>query len=200
MSDPIAVPPLRFLTMRVKPFSPAAFSLALLALLQILFAPDLRGVASASSGELLAAELPAGVTLAAAPTPVLAKALKSAISKREDQAVPLLRVALLSRKKKRKNVPYLVDRCNDPVDLTRAALEASPSVARRLVEEATLLFPECGSALNALLGDSGTGFGFPIRLRDLDAGIIGAPGGFTSVNPANISGPGGQNIVISPER
>lgn len=185
--------------MRAKPFSPAAFSLALLAVLQILFAPDIRGVAAASSGELLAAELPAGVTVASAPTPVLAKALKTAIAKREDQAVPLLRVALLSRKKKRKNVPYLVDRCNDPVDLTRAALEASPSAARRLVEEATLLFPECASALNALLGD-GADSGFPIRLRDLDAGIIGAPGGFTSVNPANISGPGGQNIVISPER
>ena len=200
MSDRIAVQFHRFLLMRTKPFSPAALSLVLLALLQILFVPDLRGVATASSGEMLAAELPAGVTIATAPTPVLAKALKSAISKREDQAVPLLRVALLSRKKKRKNIPYLVDRCNDPVDLTRAALEASPSVARRLVEEATLLFPECGAALNGLLGEGSTSFGFPIRLRDLDAGIIGAPGGFTSVNPANISGPGGQNIVISPAR
>ena len=151
------------------------------------------GVAAASSGELLAAELPAGVTIASAPTPVLATALRSAVRKNTDKAVPLLRVALLSRKKKKQN-QEMQDNCTDFVDLTRSALEAAPGQARSLVEEAILIAPGCSSALGSLIGGGGsdgsslpafgTGYVLP--------GFAGAPG-FSGSNPG-----GGIFVPVTP--
>ncbi len=182
-----------------------AFGLATLA-------PEASGVASTSSGELLAAELPAGLTIASAPTPVLAKAVTAAVSKRRDQAVAILRVALLSRKSKRRDYSKgMVDRSkggsrgygpdvNDVVELTRAAIAGAPDQAQALVNEAIAIAPDAAEALQGLL-NTPLGFSdFPIRLRDLDAGIVGSPSGFSTINPANLSGPGGQNIIVSPER
>lgn len=172
------------------------------------FLPSAVGVATTSSGELLAAELPAGVTINAAPTPVLARAVTASVSKRKDQAVSILRVALLSRKSKKrldyskggKGAGGYEPDVADVVELTRAAIAGAPEQAQELVNEAIAIAPGAASALQALLGSPLSGIDFPIRLRDLDAGIAGAPSGFSTLNPANISGPGGQNIIISPER
>lgn len=187
--------------------SPIFSILAAWVVIMTSFLPDAVGVATTSSGELLAAELPSGVTISAAPTPVLARAVTASVSKRKDQAVSILRVALLSRKKKRLDYSkggkggagYGYD-TNEVVELTRAAIAGAPDQAQELVNEAIAIAPGAAAALQALLGSPSAGGDFPIRLRDLDAGIVGAPSGFSTLNPANISGPGGQNIIISPER
>ncbi len=170
--------------------------------------PTANAVATTSAGELLAAELPAGVSIASAPTPVLARAVTASVSKRRDQAVSILRVALLSRKAKKrldyskggKGAGGYGPSVSDVVELTRAAIAGAPDQAQALVNEAISIAPEAADALQALLGAPLGSFGFPITLRDLDAGVVGAPAGFSTLNPANISGPGGQNIIVSPER
>ncbi len=152
------------------------------------------GLAGTSSGELLAAELPAGLTIASAPTPVLATALKGAIRKRSDQAVPLLRVALLSRGKKRvdssKGADYSKGGArsdSDVVELTRAAIEAAPDQAQALVEEAMAISPSSTAALQALLG-GGSDFNAPLGGGFTGPGFVGAPG-FVG------SGPGGGSFT-----
>lgn len=168
--------------------------LALAAALAVSGVQQLAAVAGASTSELLAAELPAGVTIAAAPTPVLATALKGAIRKRTDQAVPLLRVALLSRGKKRSaNDKGGADYSKgggrgydqDVVELTRAAIEAAPDQAQALVEEAIAISPGSASALQALLG--GGDFNAPLGGGFTGPGFVGAPG-FVG------SGPGGGSF------
>lgn len=168
--------------------------LALTAALAVSGVQQLAAVAGTATSELLAAELPSGVTIASAPTPVLATALKGAIRKRSDQAVPLLRVALLSRGK-RKGSPDKGgadfskggNRGYDPdvVELTRAAIEAAPDQAQALVEEAIAISPGSASALQALLG--GGDFNAPLGGGFTGPGFVGAPG-FVG------SGPGGGSF------
>lgn len=166
--------------------------LALAAALAISGVQQLAAVAGTSTSELLAAELPSGVTIASAPTPVLATALKGAIRKRTDQAVPLLRVALLSRGKKRSandkgGADYSKGGRSDAdvIELTRAAIEAAPDQAQALVEEAIAISPGSASALQALLG--GGDFNAPLGGGFTGPGFVGAPG-FVG------SGPGGGSF------
>ncbi len=165
--------------------------LALCAAVTLCGVQDVGAVAGTAASELLAAELPAGVSIASAPTPVLATALKSAIRKRSDSAVPLLRVALLSRGKKRmdrsKGADYSKGGRSDVVELTRAAIEAAPDQARALVEEAISISPSDAPALQALLG-GGDDFGVPLGAGFTGPGFVGAPG-FTG------SGPGGGTFT-----
>ncbi len=188
--------------------SPAITLLTFLAFAQMTLFQDVSGVASASSGELLAAELPPGVTISSASTPVLAQAVKSSITKRHDMAVQILRVALLSRAKRRADGSKgLVkgDRSKgktgwsgiDPADvleLTRAAIEAAPEFAQDLINEAIAISPENTPGLNTLAPPGGT---LPIGIPDLYNGMLPIPGGSNSVNPGNSSGP---VVIISPER
>lgn len=157
----------------------------------------MTAVAGASSGDLLAAELPAGLTIASAPTPILATALKSAVRKNSDQAVPLLRVALLSRPSvKRAGSPgksYARDCSGDVLALTRPAVEAAPDRAQSLVNEAISLAPGCASELQRLLNSTdmdpfynpGTGFTGP--------GFTGVPPGFVGSAPG-----GGVFVPVTP--
>lgn len=167
--------------------------LALAATLAVSGVHQLAAVAGAATSELLAAELPAGVTISSAPTPVLATALKGAIRKRSDQAVPLLRVALLSRGKKKASPDKGQDYSKggragydpDVVELTRAAIEAAPDQAQALVEEAIAIAPGSASALQGLLG--GGDFNAPLGGGFTGPGFVGAPG-FVG------SGPGGGSF------
>lgn len=189
--------------------SPAIALLTLCAFLQVTVWQDLSAVASASSGELLSAELPPGLTIASAPTPVLAQAVRSSITKRQDLAVSILRVALLSRTNKRrdgsKGMVKQVDRSKgksgwsglDPADvlaLTKAAIEAAPDQAQALINEAIAVSPENASGLQGLLPPGGS---LPILIPDLWGGMLPIPGGSQPVNPSNSTGP---VQVISPER
>ena len=162
----------------------------------------MTAVAAASSGELLAAELPAGLTIASAPTPVLASALKTAIRKNSDQAVPLLRVALLSRPNIRgartsgkvvRDAKWVRDCNSDVLALTRPAVEVAPDRAQALVNEAIAIAPGCASELQQLLNspdmdvfyNPGTGFTGP--------GFTGVPPGWVGSAPG-----GGVFIPVTP--
>ena len=190
--------------------SPAITLLTFVAFAQMTLFQDVSAVASASSGELLAAELPPGVTISSAPTPVLAQAVKTSITKRRDMAVQILRVALLSRAKKRRDgskaLAKVGDRSKgksgwsglDPADvleLTKAAIEAAPDQAQALINEAIQISPENADGLQGLITPPG-GI-IPIRIPDLYNGILPIPGGTQTINPGNHSGP---VILISPER
>lgn len=183
--------------------------LTLCAFVQVTVWQDVSAVASASSGELLAAELPPGVTIATAPTPVLARAVRSSITKRQDMAVSILRVALLSRTNRRrdgsKGMVKQVDRSKgktgwsglDPADvleLTKAAIDAAPDQAQALINEAIAISPESAPGLQGLLPPGGS---LPILIPDLWGGVLPIPGGSQPVNPGNSSGP---VTIISPER
>ena len=176
--------------------------LALCAVLSLGGAREMTAVAAASSGELLAAELPAGLTIASAPTPVLASALKTAIRKNSDQAVPLLRVALLSRPNIRgartsgkvvRDAKWVRDCNSDVLALTRPAVEVAPDRAQALVNEAIAIAPGCASELQQLLNspdmdvfyNPGTGFTGP--------GFTGVPPGFVGSAPG-----GGVFIPVTP--
>lgn len=189
--------------------TPAIALLTLIAFAQTTLFQGVSAVASASSGELLAAELPPGLTISTAPTPVLAQAVKTSITKRRDMAVEILRVALLSRAKKRrdgsKGLVKMPDRSKgksgwsgiDPADvleLTKAAIEAAPDQAQALLNEAIAISPENAEPLNNLLNPGGT---IPIRIPDLWGGMVPIPGGNQPINPGNSSGP---VVIISPER
>jgi hypothetical protein len=176
-----------------------AAALAFCAALTFGGARDLIAVAAASSGDLLAAELPPGLTLASAPTPVLASAVKSAIRKNSDQAVPILRVALLSRSDLRKGrsskavrdgrtVP---DCPGDVLALTRPALEAAPDQGQALVNEAIGIAPDCTAELQNLLNTVAPSSSFPGGA----AGFIGFPGlpGFLGGDPG-----GGVFVPVTP--
>jgi hypothetical protein len=157
-------------------------------------ARDLIAVAAASSGDLLAAELPPGLTLATAPTPVLASAVKSAVRKNSDQAVPILRVALLSRsdlKRARGGKGTVMGCPGDVVALTRPALEAAPDQGQALVNEAIAIAPNCAGELQALLNSVAPPDEFPGGA----AGFIGFPGlpGFIGGDPG-----GGVFIPVTP--
>jgi len=149
-------------------------------------ARDMIAVAAASSGDLLAAELPPGLTLATAPTPVLATAVKSAVRKNSDQAVPILRVALLSRSsvknaRRGKDGKTVVGCPGDVIDLTRPALEAAPDQGQALVNEAISIAPNCARELQNLLNSVAPPDEFPGGA----AGFIGFPGlaGFIGGDP-----------------
>lgn len=189
--------------------SPAIALLTLCAFVQVAVFQDVSAVASASSGDLLAAELPAGVTIATAPTPVLAQAVRSSITKRQDMAVSILRVALLSRANKRrdgsKGMVKRMDRSKgktgwsglDPADvleLTKAAIDAAPDQAQALINEAIAISPENADALQALFPPGGA---LPILIPDLYGGMLPIPGGNNTLNPGNATGP---LVIISPDR
>lgn len=171
-------------------------ALALCAVLSLGGVREMTAVAAASSGDLLAAELPAGLTIVSAPTPVLATALKSAIRKNSDQAVPLLRVALLSRpsvKRSSSGKTIARDCPGDVLALTRPAVEAAPDRAQALVNEAISIAPGCAAELQQLLNSSdmdpffnpGTGFTGP--------GFTGVPPGFVGSAPG-----GGVFVPVTP--
>jgi hypothetical protein len=155
---------------------------------------DLIAVAAASSGDLLAAELPPGLTLATAPTPVLATAVRSAVRKNSDQAVPILRVALLSRpniRRARGGKDSRLPCQSDVVDLTRPALEAAPDQGQALVNEAISIAPNCARELQNLLSTVAPPDEFPGGA----AGFIGFPGlpGFLGGDPG-----GGVFVPVTP--
>jgi hypothetical protein len=189
--------------------SQAITLLTLIAFAQMTLFQDVSAVASASSGELLAAELPPGLTISSATTPVLAQAVRVSITKRQDMAVSILRLALLSRAKKRrdgsKGFAKSGDRSKgktgwsgldpeDVLELTRAAIEAAPDQAQALINEAIAISPENADPLQQLVDPGGT---LPIRIPDLHGGMDPIPGGSQPVNPGNSSGP---VVIISPER
>lgn len=188
--------------------SPTIALLTVCALVQMAVLQDVSAVASASSGELLAAELPEGVTLASARTPVLAQAVRASITKRQDMAVSILRVALLSRANRRRDGSKGMagmDRSKgktgwsglDPADvlaLTKAAIEAAPDQAQALINEAIGISPENADALQNLIPPGGS---LPILIPDLYGGMLPVPGGGNSLNPGNSTGP---LVIISPDR
>jgi hypothetical protein len=173
-----------------------ASALLLCAALTFGGARDLIAVAAASSGDLLAAELPPGLTIATAPTPVLATAVRSAVRKNSDQAVPILRVALLSRASIRGGYGGKGGKggaagpCpGDVIDLTRPALEAAPDQGQALVNEAISIAPNCARELQNLLNSVSDAF------PGGSAGFIGFPGlpGFIGGDPG-----GGIFIPVTP--
>ena len=173
--------------------------LALCAVLSLGGVREMTAVASATSGDLLAAELPAGLTINTAPTPVLATALKSAVRKHSDQAVPILRVALLSRPavKRLSSAGKTTSReCPaDVLTLTRSAVEGAPDRAQSLVNEAISIAPGCAAELQQLINSTdmdpffnpGTGFTGP--------GFTGVPPGFVGSAPG-----GGVFVPVTPTR
>jgi len=179
-------------------FGQVASTLVLCAALTFGGARDLIAVAAASSGDLLAAELPPGLTLATAPTPVLATAVKSAVRKNSDQAVPILRVALLSRSSIKRSYDGKGGKggaagpCpGDVIDLTRPALEAAPDQGQALVNEAIAIAPNCAKELQNLLNSVAP----PDQFPGGSAGFIGFPGlpGFIGGDPG-----GGVFIPVAP--
>ncbi len=155
---------------------------------------EAAGAAVDSSGELLSAELPAGITIMSAPIRVLAPAMQSAIRKNFDKTVAIYRTAFLSRLRRdtRRQVTQETI-CDDFVVLTRAALEAAPKLARAIVEEATRLAPQCAREFYNLLGEGGEGGSLPaFGTGYVLPGFAGAPG-FSGSNPG-----GGMFVPVTP--
>ena len=175
-------------------------SLVLCAALLLTGIREMTAVAAASSGDLLAAELPPGLTIANAPTPVLATALRSAVRKNSAEAVPLLRVALLSRPGLRlasrdaKGGSKFVRGCPpDVLPLTRSAVEVAPDQAQGLVNEAVAIAPGCAAELQQLLSGTGQDPFFNPGTGFTGPGFTGVPPGFVGSAPG-----GGIFIPMTP--
>lgn len=160
------LPSLHFLTRRRFIGSVSALALT------VLGAASLYAVATDSdAGQLLASELPAGVTLSTASNEQVITATRRAVRREPKMAVSVVRVAIVAKTPRRRlassDGKSVVDRSKDavcpPCDLVvgvaRAGIEGAADQASRIVEEASALCPSCASELSNLLNDPGLGYG-----------------------------------------
>ena len=144
----------------------------------------------AASSKLLAAQLPAGVTLARATVPQTAKALRSAASEQPEMATTLTQTAVLARTPRQGQGELS---CADLNKIVSGGVDGAPSHSNEIVQMALSLHPECADSLNALLTNASTnnapnGFDTPQDLYGgfgvgFGPGFPGSPG-FTGSPPS----------------
>ena len=146
-------------------------------------APGARAATDAANAAALSTNLPASVTLAKASINQVVGALHEAVKQHHDDAVDLLKIAVLAKTPKQGHGELP---CDDLKKLVEAAATAAPDKASQLVEMAASLHPDCADGLqNLTAGTSGSdevgGFGL-----GLGTGFPGSPG-FTGSAPSGAS-------------
>ena len=166
------------------------FSWALAAWLTLgtLPTPAARAATDAANAAALGTNLPPSVTLAKASVDQVAGALHEAVKQHHDDAVDLLKIAVLAKTPKQGHGELS---CADLKKLVEAAASVATDKASQLVEMAASLHPDCADSLQSLLagalgadgfdgGGVGSGFGpgFPGS-----PGFVGSPPSSTVALP-----------------
>lgn len=130
--------------------------LAVLLAVALLLTPHARAATDAANAKALRSNLPAGVTLARATIPQTVAALHAAVLQHHDDALDLLRIAVLAKTPKQNDgrLP-----CPDLRRLVQAACTAAPDKTSQLVELANTLDPDCADGLQDLLAGAADGLG-----------------------------------------
>ena len=157
--------------------APRGFSWALAAFLAIAApaaVPSARAATDAANAAALRSNLPASITLTKATIKQTASALHEAVEQHHDDAVDLLKIAVLA-KTPRQGDGMLS--CEDLQRLVQAACTAAVDKTSQLIDMAASLHPDCADSLQDLtagrgLDDEGTdGFGV-----GFGPGFPGSPG------------------------
>ncbi len=121
--------------------------------LALVFAtPTVRGATDAANAAAIQSNLPANVTFQQASMKQTAVALYKTILQHHDDALDILRVAILAK------TPRQDERnssCEDLCRLVRAACTGAPDRTSKLVEMAASLHPSCADSLQDLLATTG---------------------------------------------
>lgn len=154
----------------VRRFSRACAAGLALAALPI---PVARAATDAANAAVLGTNLPRNVTLAKASVDLVAGALHEAVKQHHDDAVDLLKIAVLAKTPKQGQGELS---CDDLRKLVRAAASAAPDKTSQLVDMAASLHPDCADSLQEWLAgglgaDEGGGFG-----SGFGPGFPGSPG------------------------
>ena len=149
-----------------------------------------QAASGSASSRLLAAQLPAGVTLTAASVPQTASALRSAVREKPEMATSLTRTAVLARTPRQGQGELS---CADLNKIVSQGVDGAPSQSNEIVQVALSLHPECADSLNALLtsapaNNAPSGFDTPQDLYGgfgvgFGPGFPGSPG-FTGSPPS----------------
>ena len=140
--------------------------------------PTTRGAADAANAAAIQSNLPANITLRQASTKQVAAALHETVLQHPDDALDILRVAILAKTPRRGDGDLS---CKDRCQLVQAACTAALDRTSKLVELANSLCPDCADSLQDLLvapgGDrngvrSGDVIGFGVGFGP---GLLGAP-------------------------
>ena len=141
--------------------------------LALVFAtPMARGATDAANVAAIQANLPANVTLQQASIKQVAVALHETVLQHLDDALDILRVAILAKTPRRGDGDLS---CKDRCQLVQAACTAALDRTSKLVELADTLCPDCADSFQDLLAPSG---GVAPRTRAEGDDIIGFGVGF----------------------
>ena len=108
-------------------------------------APRLHAAPKLTDSALLASELPSGETLSSAPMKDLAAAVRAAVSQRPAAASEIVRIAIMAKYPKLANPS-----CPMVRNLVAAAVAAAPQQARRIMETAEAIVPDCAEAIASI--------------------------------------------------
>ena len=149
-----------------------SWALAAWLALGTLLTPAARAATDAANAAVLGTNLPPKVTLAKASIDQVVRALHEAVKQHHDDAVDLLKIAILAKTPKQGHGELS---CEDLRKLVEAAASAATDKISQLVEMAASLHPDCADSLQNLL-----------------AGALGAdaPGGLDDGGIGNGFGPG----------
>lgn len=138
-------------------------------------APCAHAATDTANASVLRANLPPNLTLKQASIAQMVKALHEAVVQHHDDAVDLLRIAVLAKTPKQGD--GLLS-CEDLIRLVRAATTAATDKTSQLIDMGASLHPECADSLQNLLAgadalgeDAGNGFGI-----GFGPGFPGSPG------------------------
>ena len=135
--------------------------------------PAAHAATDAANAAALSTNLPSNVTLAKASVDQVAGALHEAVKQHHDDAVDLLKIAILAKTPKQGHGELA---CADLKKLVRAAISAATDKASQCVDMAASLHPECADGMQDTLtgmlgGDEAGGFG-----NGFGPGFPGSPG------------------------
>ena len=141
--------------------------------LAVVFAmPTARGATDAANAAAIQSNLPANVTIQQASIKQVAAALHETVLQHLNDAIDILRVAILAKTPRRGDGDLS---CKDRCQLVQAACTAALDRTSKLVELADSLSPDCADSLQDLLAPSG---GVAPRIRAEGDDIIGFGVGF----------------------
>lgn len=132
----------------MRKFKLAPWALAAIAAVALPGAQPARAASSPTNAQLLAAELPEGVTLAKASVGDTVKALSAAASKHPELAVGLTKVAVRAKTPKSGQGEA---NCSTVSKIVSAAINAAPAQSSDITQMALSMHPECADSLNNVL-------------------------------------------------
>ena len=121
-----------------------------------LASPQAHGATDTANAAAIRSHLPTNLTLRQASIAQMVKALHEAVLQHHDDALDLLRIAVLAKTPKQGDGELS---CEDLRRLVQAACTAATDKTSQLVELANSLHPDCADSLQDLLGASGDAFG-----------------------------------------